>query len=636
MSFRIKNLLIVLITFLATIGACSRKAASVSGGQPSNTEQLMVGKIIQLLIEGKSDELNEIISKPPESPGDTLSELLGAVGKRIPNNTDPNQLLLEVVTHCAGGNEVLALSAILADAGAKSQLTSDNIKASLDAAAAAGHDKAVKVILAQAQDKITPTALQGTFSTAAGEDDKAPIVTAILSNAQAQEKVGDTAIANALKKASENNYTKVKEAILAYWDVKQAFKKAVDEGDATSVDELLSNAEEKAEIGSQAIQEGLKEAANAEPPKTAVIGAILNNLSADELGQALQQAASQGDDKVVAAILEGLGNDPDKIATILHSAKKNSNDDAVKAILEGLDDDKKVALLDSAKKNSNDDAVKAILEELGNDPDNTATILEGAKKDNKYPNAAVAILARLGGDPDNTAAVLDSANKNSKKEAEKAIVDKLAEDTKELVSVLDAANKEDKYPGATEAIVGELVRDTDDKADKLVSILDAAKKYNKSDATKAIVDKLGENSAFLIKTFTSAVSKGRVSVVEEILTNPKTKEKIDASTLGEQLQKAADDNRANVAEAILKDADKSKLNSELIIKALKAAGDDSVFRSIFIAVVKEGYEKAVVDAILADGDLKGRLKKEYIENAITVANNSDVKQALQDYLATLP
>ncbi|MCG8341056.1 MAG: hypothetical protein MI674_07360, partial [Cytophagales bacterium] len=318
MSLRIKTLLIVLITFLAAIGACGRKAPLVIGGQPSNREQLMVGKIIQLLTEGKSDELNEIISKPPESPGDTLSELRGAVEECLPKNSNPSKLLQEVVAHCVENNKVIPLSVILADPGAQSQLTPGNIKIFLDAAAAKGHDKAVEVILAQAQDKITATALQGTFSTAAGDDDKAPIVEALLKNKAAQQKVGDAAIANAWQKAVEGGRGKVEKAILDHWDVKTVFKKAVTDNNKTVIEGLLSNAKTKAKIDQQTIQDGLEQAAKTTPPKTAVMEAILNNLSADELGQALQKAASQGKAKVVEVIL---AQTQDKItATALQAA----------------------------------------------------------------------------------------------------------------------------------------------------------------------------------------------------------------------------------------------------------------------------------------------------------------------------
>ncbi|MCG8340045.1 MAG: hypothetical protein MI674_02055, partial [Cytophagales bacterium] len=175
----------------------------------------------------------------------------------------------------------------------------------LQQAASQGEAQIVEAILSndQALDKVSQAALQATFHTAAGSDTTALIVTTILSNAQAQGKVGDATIANALKEASENNRIQVQESILAHWNAHSSFKDAVEKNEAHRVEALLKDPTKKAAIGEEAIQDGLKKAANAEPPKTAVMEAILNNLSADELGQALQQAASQGEAKVVEAII---------------------------------------------------------------------------------------------------------------------------------------------------------------------------------------------------------------------------------------------------------------------------------------------------------------------------------------------
>ncbi|MCG8340933.1 MAG: hypothetical protein MI674_06730, partial [Cytophagales bacterium] len=245
-------------------------------------------------------------------------------------------------------------------------LTSAEIAQALQQAVSQGEAKVVEVILAKALDKITATALQAAFNTAAGDDTTAPIVEALLSNAQAQEKVGDAAIAKALKEALENNLPDVEKAILAHWDVKTAFKKAVTDNNETIIEDLLSNAKTKAKVDNQTIQAGLKEAANAEPAKKDVIETILANLTPEEIAQALQQARTNGEDKVVEAILEGLVKDPANTAAVLDSAKKNDKQDAVTAILDELvkDPANTAAVLDSAKKQGKQDAAAAILEGL--------------------------------------------------------------------------------------------------------------------------------------------------------------------------------------------------------------------------------------------------------------------------------
>ncbi|MCG8340992.1 MAG: hypothetical protein MI674_07030, partial [Cytophagales bacterium] len=239
MSSRIKAILIVLTTFfLVAISCYKREETRIFYRGPST-----VGTIIKLLIEGKKGELELLIKKRPESFEDTARQLLEAVEACLLQNEDPSKLLSEVVAHCAEKDKVIPLSAILDNAGAQYKLTPDNITASFNTAVGKKYDDITKTILDKALGKITTKAIQEAFKATASNVNKAPaIVAVILSNAQAQEKVGDAAIAKALKEALENNLADVEKAILAHWGVKTEFTEAITNNNAAIVGNLLSNA----------------------------------------------------------------------------------------------------------------------------------------------------------------------------------------------------------------------------------------------------------------------------------------------------------------------------------------------------------------------------------------------------------
>ncbi|MCG8339740.1 MAG: hypothetical protein MI674_00475 [Cytophagales bacterium] len=92
------------------------------------------------------------------------------------------------------------------------------------------------------------------------------------------------------------------------WNARAAFKDAVNKGDTATVETLLNDPTKKAAIGNDAIQDGLRRAAEATPPDTAVVKAILEKLTPEEIDQALENenAFNNGLPKVANAILGNL------------------------------------------------------------------------------------------------------------------------------------------------------------------------------------------------------------------------------------------------------------------------------------------------------------------------------------------
>ncbi|MCG8341058.1 MAG: hypothetical protein MI674_07370 [Cytophagales bacterium] len=554
MSFRIKNLLIVLITFLAAIGACGRRAPSVSGGQPSNTGQPTVKTIIKLLSEGKSDELKKLISEPLGSPGDTLSELRGAVGACMPNNTDREKLLSEVVFHCAEKGKDIPLSVILANAEAQAKLTPDDITASFDAAVAAGHDEVVKVILAQALDKIPATALQGAFSKAAAADATAPLVAAILGNKEARKKVGDTAIAEALQRAVEEGLGEVEKAIRDHWSAQSAFIEAIDNGNADRVKTLLSHAKTKDKIDKQTVQNGLQEAAN-EPAKTDVVKAILENLGEEEIAEAFQKAADEGKDKVVAAILANADPKPEEkvVVEVFQKAADEGKDKVVAAILANADPKPKaevvVEVFQKAADEGKDKVVAAILTYADPKP-KEEVIVEALKK---------------------------AANEGEDKEAViKAILDHW-DVGKALINAVENGNSQlvediTKNPRALNSLdpktISEAFRAAVEKNDQGLAqtIADNAKDKLSQEGVIAIFeDKVKDNEA------------GKVSLILRI---ESVKDKIGTSKISEEFKEAVEGGKTNIVGAIVKNA-----QAELTDQDIATVLAKSVNRPISKAVV---------------------------------------------------
>ncbi|MCG8340565.1 MAG: hypothetical protein MI674_04845, partial [Cytophagales bacterium] len=534
--------------------------------------------------EAIQDGLKKAANDEPPKP---------AVVKAILENLTPAELAQALKKAARKGDDKV-VAAILDNV--KDQLSPSDVGQALKQAVQNGQDKVVEVILGKAFNEITAPVLQEAFKTAASADATAPIVAVLLKKEAAQRKIGNTAIANALKEASSNNRTEVEKAILDHWNINSAFSKAVTNNNEARIEDLLSNAKTKAKVDQQTIQDGLKEAAN-DPAKTAVMEAILKNLTPAEIAEALQQALTDREDKVVEAILAWLGDDPDKIAAVLEAAKKdNKYPAAAAAILEWLS-----KIEDNAIRNTFKTAAEKGYTSL------VVAILDNAK--DKLTNDEIGEAIKVAGEKGHAETVEAILNNNN------TPLDKdLALDWLIKVGVLNAAIKKNRVKVIETALNNRKLRD-------MINSLEKNKQGSIAQHLLIATIAVGKSAKIVAAMFD-------IQVVKEIVEDP------NLNWVVRDAFKAA----AGVTERIGGDHDNLGKNDAAVIRAiLKHEGAkkqlDRTTLKISLDKATEEDNRKVIKAIL---DSKILLVKDDIRHAISIASDTETVELLEGYLASWP
>ncbi|MCG8341059.1 MAG: ankyrin repeat domain-containing protein [Cytophagales bacterium] len=305
MSFRIKIIITALITVLATQCSWKKRGLQSSVAREGQRE---VTHIITLLNEGKREELEELISKPPESSEDTLLlQLHGAVQKCLPQNSDSNQLLSEVVAHCAEKGKDISLSAILDNEDAKNKLTSKDIGDALITAVGEDKHQVVKTILDKASDKVENDAAGGALITATqkGHTGMVDFILEKVSSKITEEDIGD------------------------------ALKTAAREGFANAVRAILDKASDK--VGNDAAGDAFNIAIRTNHTGTAslILEKALSKITEEDIGRALNTATEKGNREVADQILEKALSKitKDDMGTALKTAARKNRNNITSAIL---------------------------------------------------------------------------------------------------------------------------------------------------------------------------------------------------------------------------------------------------------------------------------------------------------------